>query len=100
MTNTIRLPAHCGVRDSSALKQQLLALLDAPEAIVIDVGAVERTDTAILQLLFAFCPDRLRSGRQTVWEGDSSELRSAAAALNLIVGPTPPLTPSGVDDHV
>ncbi|MGC1460503.1 MAG: STAS domain-containing protein [Steroidobacteraceae bacterium] len=82
----IRLPVSTSVRECAALKQQLLALVESAEAVLIDVTDVELIDTAGLQLLFAFSRERIVKGLNTTWQGDSSTFRNAATALGLEVG--------------
>jgi anti-anti-sigma regulatory factor len=92
---TVRLPANADVRESASLKQELLLFLESPDVVLIDVTDVQRVDTATLQLLFAFCRDRLAGGRSTAWQGDSPALCGAAAALDLHVGPPAPCAAVG-----
>jgi hypothetical protein len=80
---TVRLPVSTGIHECPALKQQLLALMDSAEVVVIDVTAVELIDTAALQLLFAFNRERISLSLNTIWQGDSPTFRNAATALGL-----------------
>ena len=82
----VRLPASTSVRECVALKQQLLALMESPDAVAIDVTDVARIDTAALQLLFAFDRERIAKGLSTMWHGDSPTFVNAASALGLQVG--------------
>lgn len=83
---TIRLPASTSVRECALLKQQLLVLVECTDAVLIDVTDVELIDTAVLQLLFAFDRERTASALRTIWQGESSAFRSAAAAVGVQVG--------------
>jgi phospholipid transport system transporter-binding protein len=82
----IRLPASAGVRECAALKQQLLALVESSDTVLIDVTDVELIDTAALQLLLAFSRERIAKDLTTTWQGDSPTFRNAATALGLEVG--------------
>jgi len=82
----VLLPTRSSVRECAALKQQLLALVAYPEAVRIDVTDVELIDTAALQLLFAFCRERIAKDLSTIWQGDSPAFRAAATAVSLQVG--------------
>jgi phospholipid transport system transporter-binding protein len=83
---TVRLPLSTSVRECAALKQQLLALVQSADAVLIDVTDVELIDTAALQLLFAFHRDRIANGLRTIWQGDSPTFRNATTALGLQLG--------------
>ena len=83
----VRLPANSDARACAAIKGQLLPVLMAPETVVLDITGVQQIDTGAVQLLFGFIRDRSAGGLNTTWRGDSPALRSAAALLNLDVGP-------------
>jgi anti-anti-sigma regulatory factor len=83
---TFQLPLSASVRESAALKQQLLGLVESADAVLIDVTGVETVDTAALQLLFVFSRERIANGLMTIWQGDSPTFRSAAAAMGLQMG--------------
>ena len=76
---TIRLPADCRMAELPALREQCLA---APSS-TLDASAVERVDTAALQLLVAFHRDALARGGKITWAGVSTPLREAAERLGL-----------------
>src|SRR5689334_2101604 len=50
---TVVLSSNSSLRDASTLKDSLVALLDSQSPVTIDARAVERIDTATLQLLTA-----------------------------------------------
>jgi phospholipid transport system transporter-binding protein len=77
---TIRLPADCRMTELPALREQCLA---TPSS-TLDATAVERVDTAALQLLVAFHRDALTRGGKITWTGVSTPLREAAERLGLI----------------
>ncbi len=76
------LPADCRIGAQAALRQ---ALLDALETggVVLDGRAVERTDTAALQLLTLFQREVQARGKSLSWCGASDALNEAAALLGL-----------------
>jgi phospholipid transport system transporter-binding protein len=77
-----RLPVVCTVRESAMLRADLLSLLSADE-VTLDVGAVERIDTAALQIVFAFVRDRRIAGAAVNWSGDSEGFSEAARLVGL-----------------
>ena len=76
------LPADCRIAAQIALKQALMDVLDACE-IVLDGSAVERTDTAALQLLTLFQREVKARGSTLSWCGTSDALNEAAGLLGL-----------------
>jgi anti-anti-sigma regulatory factor len=77
------LTASCTVRDSLALKSALLDLLMDQRPVTIDVRAVERIDTAALQVLCAFVRDRKAAGGQVLWVGCTEIFSEAIRLLGL-----------------
>lgn len=77
----LTLAENCILRDAGALKDQLLVLKDATEPVTIEVDAVQRIETANLQVLGAFVRDRIKAGRQVRWSGQS---RALSQAINLL----------------
>ena len=55
---SVTLAADCTVAEADALKSELARRLDEPGAVTMDVTALQRIDTAGLQLLAAFVRDR------------------------------------------
>jgi hypothetical protein len=78
----IGLPADCRMAAQSALLADLLGALDAP-ATNIDGRAVERVDTAALQLLTLFRREATARGCAVNWLGASATLCEAAGVLGL-----------------
>lgn len=76
------LPADCRMVAQAALKEELLGVLKAG-AIVLDGTAVERTDTAALQLLVVFRRELDKCGGRLSWRGTSDALNEAAGVLGL-----------------
>jgi anti-anti-sigma regulatory factor len=79
----IQLGSTALIADAKRLHAELLPLLDLAEPVAIDAGAVERVDTAVLQLLHAFGSERRAQGRELRWVAASAALRAAAQALGL-----------------
>ena len=78
----VQLPADCRLGAQLALKAQLEELLQAGE-IVIDVAALERVDTAALQLLVLFRRELEPHGGTLAWRGTNEVLVEAAGLLGL-----------------
>jgi anti-anti-sigma regulatory factor len=79
----ISLGAECTLAQADSLKRALLRLLEEPRPVAVQVGALQRVDTAGLQLLAAFVRDRRTAGRQVAWHGRAPALDAAAALLGL-----------------
>ncbi len=83
--NALVLRPECMLSDAAALKQRLCALLPHEGTVTLDAGAVERIDTAALQLLAAFIRDRRLAGRPVEWRAVSDVLSCAARVLGMDV---------------
>lgn len=81
-TTVVRLPADCRLAAQAALKAQLQDVLGHGE-IVLDVAALERVDTAALQLLVLFRRELERQGGTLGWRGENAVLGEAAGLLGL-----------------
>jgi phospholipid transport system transporter-binding protein len=79
---TLALPADFRIAAQAAFKQQLIGAL-AHDAIVLDGGAVERVDTAALQLLVVFQRELDARQRVPTWQSASTVLTEAADLLGL-----------------
>jgi phospholipid transport system transporter-binding protein len=82
-SSPLKLAAQCTLREASDFKACLLECLEQQGDVVIDAAAVERIDTAALQLLVAFSRDLADSGRSLSWSAASSELRRATRQLGI-----------------
>jgi len=82
-SNTLALAAECTVSDAGSLKESLAALLNEPQAVTLDVTALQRIDTAGLQLITAFVRERAGHGRPVEWQGTAPVLATAAQLLGL-----------------
>ncbi len=71
------------IRTINALQTELAERLDESGPLQIDAAAVDRVDTAGLQLLAAFVRDLRAESRQVEWVGCSDALSKAAQALGL-----------------
>jgi ABC-type transporter Mla MlaB component len=78
----VALPADCRIADLPAVKDALQAALAAP-TVALDGGAVERVDTAALQLLAVFRREAAVRNVAVAWLGASAALRDGAARLGL-----------------
>jgi len=79
----IKLGAHCSIKGVAALKQSLQAVVDLTDDVVIEADAVERLDTAAVQLLCAFVHQRASLSRKVVWRSGSPALADAARLLGV-----------------
>lgn len=85
--------AECTVADASSLKAGLAKLLDDTDIVTLDISAVQRIDTAGLQLIATFVREREARGRQVEWQGAAPVLATAAQLLgldSLLKLPAPP----------
>ena len=80
---TFRLPAQSGIAQAEELHQQLDGMLLSGQTVVLDASAVERVDTAVLQLLCSFVGSAGESGVQVRWGGISENFTAAASLLGL-----------------
>jgi anti-anti-sigma regulatory factor len=79
----LALTAEYLVASASALKESLASLLDEPRPITLDITALQRIDTAGLQVLTAFVRERAAHGRAVEWQGTAPALTGAAHLLGL-----------------
>ena len=80
---TFAVAAECTVADAGALKSELGRLLDHEAAVTLDVGSVQRIDTAGLQVIAAFVRERETHGRNVVWQGTTPAFSNAVELLGL-----------------
>jgi ABC-type transporter Mla MlaB component len=79
----IVLAANCSVKDAAALKTSLCAVANESAAVTLDTSAVERVDTATMQLLCAFVRDRSARNQSVAWRGVSQALNDAVRLLGV-----------------
>lgn len=77
------LAANCSVKDAASLKTSLCAVANESAAVTLDASAVERVDTATMQLLCAFARDRIARKQSIVWRGQSQALHDAIRLLGV-----------------
>ena len=82
-STTLALPAECLVSDAGSLKENLAALLDEPLPVTLDIAALQRIDTAGLQVITAFVRERAGHGRTVEWQGTAPVMTTAAQLLGL-----------------
>jgi anti-anti-sigma regulatory factor len=75
--------AECTVADASSLRSGLAKLLDDSGVVTLDISAVQRIDTAGLQVIATFVRERESHGRQVEWRGTAPALAAAASLLGL-----------------
>jgi ABC-type transporter Mla MlaB component len=71
------------VADAGSLKSELAKLLESPDTVTLDIAAVQRIDTAGLQVVAAFVRERAAHGRPIAWQGSAPAFSSAARLLGL-----------------
>lgn len=79
----VTLPASCTLRETIAVKALLMPQLDTASPVTLDAGAIERIDTAALQVLTAFVRVRRQRAAAVEWRGLSRTVTSAAGLLGL-----------------
>jgi ABC-type transporter Mla MlaB component len=82
-STTLALAAECLASDVVRLKESLAALLDEPAAVTLDITALQRIDTAGLQVITAFVRERAGHGRAVEWQGTAPALTTAVRLLGL-----------------
>jgi len=80
---TVALSAECTVSEAASLKERLAPLLEESQPVTLDVNAVQRVDTAGLQVIMAFVRERAGRGRTVEWQGAAPALTGAAQLLGL-----------------
>jgi len=82
-TGSFAVAAECTVADASSLKTGLSKLLEESGIVTLDIGAVQRIDTAGLQVIATFIRERESHGRQVQWRGHAPAVTAAAKLLGL-----------------
>jgi ABC-type transporter Mla MlaB component len=82
-STTVALAAECMVSGATSLKESLAGLLDEPLPVTLDITALQRIDTAGLQVITAFIRDRAGHGRTVEWQGTAPAITTAAQLLGL-----------------
>ena len=79
----LKLESVCTLREAADLHFALLAADASASPFRINGGAVDRIDTAGLQLLTSFIRQRSGSGVEVTWSATSAELTRCANRLGL-----------------
>ena len=74
---------ECSIAEADSVKSGLLGLVSHPDLVTLDLTALERLDTAGLQLIAAFVSERASSGGPVRIQGAPEVFRSAAGLLGL-----------------
>jgi ABC-type transporter Mla MlaB component len=77
------LAAECTVADAESLKTGLAKLLNHSSVVTLDISAVQRIDTAGLQVITTFIRERESHGRKVQWRGAAPAVSTAAELLGL-----------------
>jgi anti-anti-sigma regulatory factor len=83
MHYTLVIDRQCTVREAEAFKLALHAAEDSSGDFTVEAGAVERIDTAGLQLLLGFAARLRTMQRRLVWCTVSPALRQGAQRLGV-----------------
>ncbi|WP_158628811.1 STAS domain-containing protein [Dyella choica] len=78
----VSMPVDCRIAEVGAMHAQLRGALESSR-IVLDGSAVDRVDTAALQLLVVFQREAKKRERQVQWAQVSAPLHDAASQLGL-----------------
>jgi ABC-type transporter Mla MlaB component len=79
----VALPAECVIASAADLRNALLSRVTDAGNVQLDASAVQRVDTASLQVLAAFVRDRRADGLPLEWLGVPACLTDAANLLDL-----------------
>ena len=82
VATAVVLPADCRMAAAASLQERLLEVLESP-SVALDGSAVERMDTATLQVLVLFFRETRACGNTVSWLGASAILHEAASTLGL-----------------
>jgi ABC-type transporter Mla MlaB component len=79
----VTLPGNCTVKDAAGLQQTLCKVAQETATVIVDVAALDRIDTATMQLLCAFVRDRAARNQKVAWNGTSRALGEASRLLGV-----------------
>jgi ABC-type transporter Mla MlaB component len=79
----VSLPAECVIAAAADLQNVLLERVGDAGNVQLDASAVQRVDTASLQVMAAFVRDRRNDGLSFEWLGVPACLTEAASLLDL-----------------
>jgi ABC-type transporter Mla MlaB component len=83
LPTVFQIAAECTVADAGTLCSGLEKLLKDPGVVKLDISAIQRIDTAGLQVIGAFARERAAQQLPVAWQGDSAAFASAAKLLGL-----------------
>jgi|GEM_PF-2223739 len=81
-TCVVELPAQCLLRDAVEYRQRFVDCV-AAESVTVDVGAVDRIDTAFIQVLLAFAQTRADAQRAVTWRNVTAEFIASTRLLGV-----------------
>ena len=84
MATTLALPAECLIGNAASLRESLLNVAANGE-VTLDAGAVQRIDTACLQILAAFVRERHAAQHPVAWSEVPDSFTDRARLLDLEV---------------
>jgi ABC-type transporter Mla MlaB component len=79
---TFALPAECVIANAGSLRESLVSLAKVAD-LTLDASALQRLDTACLQLLAAFVCERRMADHAISWTGAPALLADRAQLLGL-----------------
>lgn len=82
-TRRVRLRCDCTIEEVGGIRQRLLNSFDGDVPLTIDLGAVDRVDTAFLQLLCSLVREADVRGVALRWEKPSKSFNEASALLGI-----------------
>jgi phospholipid transport system transporter-binding protein len=82
-SGSFALAAECTVADAESLKTGLAKLLNRSSVVTLDISAVQRIDTAGLQVIATFIRERESHGRKVQWRGAAPAVSMATELLGL-----------------
>jgi ABC-type transporter Mla MlaB component len=93
----LALPAECVLAGAEGLKLRLTELLHSVKPVTLDAHAVQRIDTASMQLLTTFARERSTNNLAVEVSSASAEFARAALLLGLsaLLGAAPVVEPAG-----
>lgn len=80
---TLKLPKQLIINHVEDLYAQFNDLMESGDEVVIDIGDVEKADTACLQLLCVVQKNLVSVGQQIKWQGQSDALISNAKLIGV-----------------
>lgn len=79
----VRLRSDCTIEKIAGIQQRLLNSFDGTMPLTIDLGAVEKVDTAFLQLLCSLVSEANNRGVALRWEKPSKSFAEASVILGV-----------------